>query len=78
MNSLGNYPEPQRFLHSLTNVILFCAKLINDFQVSLYYHQAFDSNEDEKMYSLESKETAMLRNEEQNFPVQQMLYRALK
>lgn len=74
MNSLGNYPEPQRFLHSLTNVILFCAELINNFHVSLYHHQAFDSNDDEKIYSLESEETAMIHNEEQNFPIQQMLY----
>lgn len=78
MNSLGNYPEPQHFLHSLTNVILFCAKLINNFHVSSYHHQEFDSNDDEKIYSLESEETVMLHNEEQNFTIQQMLYCALK
>lgn len=42
MNSLGNYPEPHRFLPSLTNVTFFCAELINDFDVSFYHHQAFD------------------------------------
>uniref|UniRef100_H3DK49 Angiopoietin 1 n=1 Tax=Tetraodon nigroviridis TaxID=99883 RepID=H3DK49_TETNG len=34
---------------------------------SFYHHQAFDSNEDEKIYSLEYKETEMLHNKEQNF-----------
>lgn len=43
MNSLGNYSDPHHFfLRSLTNVIFFFAKLINDFDVSLYHHQALD------------------------------------
>ncbi|CAG11088.1 unnamed protein product [Tetraodon nigroviridis] len=41
---------------------------------SFYHHQAFDSNEDEKIYSLEYKETEMLHNKEQNFTSGQMLY----
>lgn len=70
MNSLGNYPEPQHFLHSLKNVILFCAELINDSHVNLYHHQAFSSNDDEKIYSLESEETVTLYGEEENFTIQ--------
>lgn len=58
MNSLGNYAEPQRLRHSLTNVILFCAELIHDFHISLYHHQAFESSDHEKSYSFESEETA--------------------
>lgn len=53
---------------------MFLHSLIYDFHVSFYHHQAFDSNEDEKIYSLEYKETEMLHNKEQNFTSGQMLY----
>ena len=66
MNFLVNYPKPQWSLHSLTNVILFCAKHINDFDVTLSHHQAFDSNGNQRISSLESGETVILQNGEQN------------
>lgn len=78
MNLLGNYPGPQHFLHSLTNVILFCPELINDFRVSLHHPQAFASKVDETIYSLESEEALMLHNEEQIFTADVVLCSEVK